>query len=55
MEDFYNSYKFKYFVLPLYYLIDVFTQINREYDNYVNKLYDDDDDTNTHEETNFFI
>lgn len=52
MEDFFNSYKLKYFVLPLYYLVDIFKQINKEYDDYIDKLYNDN--VNTHEGADFF-
>lgn len=41
MNNFLNNYTLKYFLFPIYFITDLFEEINLEYINYVESLYDD--------------
>ena len=43
--NFFDNYTKRYFFLPIYFIINVFREINFEYINYVKLLYDDNDNT----------
>ncbi len=38
---FFENYTSKYFLLPIYFFIEIFEEINLEYENYVKLIYDD--------------
>jgi len=54
MENFFNNYTSKYFFLPIYFLINIFKEINSEYVNYIKLLYADNIDNEKQHEL-FFI
>ena len=51
--NFFDNYISKYFFLPIYFIIEIFEDINLEYENYVKLIYNDDNIDD--EKTNTFL
>ena len=43
--NFYDNYTSNYFLLPIYFLIEIFQEIHLQYENYVKIVYDNNNET----------